>query len=174
MNVLIHHADQGDFASFTEIAWDLGEQIAAVGATGMYLSATCAEDVARITAEEAANPWPGTILGDYRIRQQKAACALWPTGTLPSEFFDPIESNVPVLLVSSTIDPITPPRWAEEAARGLANARHLLAPNVGHSPSTACVMGIVRAFLETASHEGLDVACLEEARRPPFALEIPD
>ena len=172
--VLIHHAAEGDFAPFTEIAWDLGEQIAAVGANGMYLSVTCAEDVALITPEEAANPWPGTFLGDYRVRQQKAACALWPTGTLPPDFFEPIESDVPTLLVSSTIDPITPPRWAEEAARGLSNSRHLLAPNVGHSPATECVMGIVRAFVAAASHEELDVRCLDEARRPPFALELPD
>jgi pimeloyl-ACP methyl ester carboxylesterase len=171
---LIHHAAEGDLAPFTEIAWDLGEQIAAVGTTGMYLSVTCAEDVARITPEEAASAASGTFLGDWRVRQQKAACALWPLGTLPQDFFDPIESEVPTLLVSSTIDPITPPRWAEEAARGLSNSRHLLAPNVGHSPSTECVMGIVGAFLASGSPEDLDVACLEEARRPPFSIELPD
>jgi pimeloyl-ACP methyl ester carboxylesterase len=172
--VLIHRAAEGDLAPFTEIAWDLGEQIAAVGASGMYLSVTCAEDVARIMPEEAANTWPGTFLGDWRVRQQKAACALWPAGTLPPDFAEPVVSDVPVLLVSSTIDPITPPRWAEAAARGLANSRHLLAPNVGHSPATECVMGIVHAFLGTATHQGLDVACLAEARRPPFAAELPD
>jgi pimeloyl-ACP methyl ester carboxylesterase len=172
--VLVHHAADGNLAPFTEIAWDLGEQIAAIGANGMYLSVTCAEDVAQITPEEAANHWPDTFLGDYRVRQQRAACALWPTAALPADFFDPIESDVPTLLLSSTIDPITPPRWAEEAARSLSNSRHLLAPNVSHSPSTECVMGIVRAFLAAGSHEGLDVACLDEARRPPFALELPD
>ncbi|CAN5864899.1 alpha/beta fold hydrolase [soil metagenome] len=172
--VLIHHAAEGDFVPFTEIAWDLGEQVAHVGTTGMYLSVTCTEDVARITPEEAANGWPGTFLGDYRVRQQMAACALWPVGTLPPDFDAPIESDVPVLLVSSTIDPITPPRWAEEAARGLRNSRRLLVPNVGHSPATDCVMAIAREFLATASHKGLDIACLGEARRPPFALELPD
>lgn len=172
--VLIRRAAEGDLAPFTEIAWDLGQQIAAVGASGMYLSVTCAEDVARITPEEAGNPWTGTFLGNWRVRQQKLACALWPAGTLPPDFAEPVESEVPVLLVSSTIDPITPPRWAELAARGLSNSRHLLAPNVGHSPSTECVMGIVHAFLAAATHEGLDVACIAEARRPPFAIELPD
>ena len=35
-------------------------------------------------------------------------------------------------------------------------------------------MGIVHAFLASATHDSLDVACLAEARRPPFALEPPD
>jgi pimeloyl-ACP methyl ester carboxylesterase len=172
--LLVHRAASGDFGPFVELAEEIGQQIARVGANGMYLSVTCAEDVARITPEEAANPWPGTFLADWRVRQQRAACALWPRADLPADFADPIRSDAPVLLVSSTIDPITPPRWADEVAIGLANARHVRVPNASHSPSGECVMGIVHEFLRTASHEGLDLDCIEEIRRPPFQVELPD
>ena len=171
--LLVHRAASGDFVPFAELANEMGEHIAQIGGIGMYLSVTCSEDVAQITPSEAANTWPGTFLGDYRVRQQQAACALWPSGPLPPDFAGPIRSHVPVLMVSSTIDPITPPRWGDEVARNLLNSRHILIPNAGHSPSTRCVMGIERQFLIYASHAQLDLQCLDQARRPPFALELP-
>lgn len=171
--LLVHLAASGDFAPYGELADDIGRQIAALGSNGMYLSVTCTEDVARITAAEAENTWPGTFLGDYRVRQQRAACALWPTGSLSPDFAEPIRSGVPVLLISSPIDPITPPRWADEAARGLAAARHILVPNSGHSPSGQCVMDIERQFFASASTAELDLGCIDRVRRPPFVLELP-
>ncbi len=172
--LLVHLAASGDFGPFTELAEEIGQQIARVGSNGMYLSVTCAEDVARITPEEAANPWAGTFLGDWRVRQQREACALWPLADLPGDFADPVRSDAPVLLISSTIDPITPPRWADQVAEGLTNARHVRVANAAHSPSSACVMAIVSEFLLAASHEGLDLHCLAEIRRPPFQVELPD
>ena len=83
--------------------------------------------------------------------------SLWPQGELPDDFADPVRSDVPVLLISSTIDPITPPRWADEVAEGLGSSRHVRVPNAAHSPSSECVMAIERDFLVAASHEGLDI-----------------
>jgi len=171
--LLVHLAASGDFRPFAELADEMGQQIAGLASVGMYLSVTCTEDVARITPAEAANTWPVTFLGDYRVRQQRAACALWPKGGLSADFSAPIRAGAPVLLISSTIDPITPPRWADEVARGLPNNRHIRVPNAGHSPSSQCVMAIESQFIETASPAGLDVQCLGTSRQPPFALELP-
>ena len=171
--LLVHRAAAGDFRPFAELAEEMGQQIAKLASNGMYLSVTCTEDVAQITPAEAANTWPGTFLGDYRVRQQRAACALWPTGTLSADFTAPIRADTPVLLISSTIDPITPPRWADEVARGLPNSRHILVPNAGHSPSNPCVMAIERQFIGTGSSAGLEIQCLSANRRPPFALALP-
>ena len=171
--LLLHRAASGDFVPFAELAEEMGEQIAHLASIGMYLSVTCPEDVAQITPAEAANTWPRTFLGDYRVQQQRAACALWPSGPLPPDFVAPIRSDAPVLLISSTTDPITPPRWADEVARSLVNSRHVLVPNAGHSPSTRCVMAIERQFMIDASPAGIDLRCLDEARRPPFALALP-
>jgi len=171
--LLVHLAASGQFRPFAELADEMGQQIAGLASIGMYLSVTCTEDVAQITPVEAANTWPNTFLGDYRVRQQRAACALWPKARLPADFAAPIRSSAPVLLISSTIDPITPPRWADAVARGLPNSRHIRVPNAGHSPSTRCVMAIERQFIITASSAELDLGCLAINRRPPFALELP-
>jgi pimeloyl-ACP methyl ester carboxylesterase len=171
--LLIHQAYRGNFLPFAELAEEVGQQIARLSNNGMYLAVTCTEDVSRITAAEAAMRWEETFLRDYRVQQQLAACGLWPKGQLSEDFAAPITSDAPVLIFSSTIDPITPPRGAAEAARNLTHSSHLLVPNGGHSPSTPCVMGIEAQFIQAASAAALDSTCLRETRRPPFALELP-
>jgi pimeloyl-ACP methyl ester carboxylesterase len=167
--LLIHRAFLGDFEPFTELATDIGKQIANLAHNGMYLSVTCTEDVPQITPAEAADPSEGTFLGNYRVQQQVEACKLWPKGEVSRDFAAPFESSVPVLLISSTIDPVTPAYQADSVARGFSKGLHLKVPNVGHSPSTPCVMGIVTRFIQAASVEGLDTSCLAEHKRPPFA-----
>lgn len=74
-----------------------------------------------------------------------------------------------MLLVSGEVDPVTPPRHAEEAARHLSAGRHLVLPGTGHySVGNACVDEILREFVEAGSAESLDASCLESIRRPPF------
>lgn len=57
---------------------------------------------------------PETFLGDYRIRQQKAVCALWARGKVPADVHELVRSDVPVLLLSGERDPVTPPEMAEQ------------------------------------------------------------
>ena len=170
---LIHRAYAGDFGPFVELATNIGNQIALMGHNGMYLSVTCTEDVSRITPVEAADSVAGTILGNYRVRQQVEACKLWPAGEVSGEFTAPIASPVPVLFISSTTDPVTPAYQADSVARGFPNGIHLRVPNASHSPSTPCVMGIVTPFIQTASAAGLEWSCLAQHKRPPFMLEVP-
>ncbi len=47
-------------------------------------------------------------------------------------YFEAVRSDVPTLLLSGALDPVTPPRWGEEVLRGLGNARHVVAPGAGH------------------------------------------
>ena len=171
--VLIHTAYEGNHTPFAELANDIGQQISRMLSNGMYLSVTCAEDVMRISPAEAAASGEGTFLRNYRVEQQRAACAIWPERQLEAGYADRIISDVPVLLISSTTDPVTPPRGAIEAAEGLSRSTHLLVPTGAHSPSTRCVMGIVAEFIRAGSASSLDLACLSETLRPPFALELP-
>jgi pimeloyl-ACP methyl ester carboxylesterase len=171
--LLIHLAAQGDFGPFVELAADMGQQIVRQLSLGMYLSVTCAEDIAPISSAEAAQVPPNTFLRNYRVEQQRAACDSWPIGTVSKEFADPVRGDVPVLLISSSLDPITPPSRAAEVARNLANSRQIVVPNAGHSPANRCVIGIEEAFIRSGTHADLDLRCLDGIRRPPFALELP-
>ncbi len=81
-------------------------------------------------------------------------------------------AGVPTLLISATSDPVTPPRWGEEAVRHLPNSLHVVAPGA-HGVDGDCIVGIQQAFLETASVEGLDTSCVATMKLPPFRLAEP-
>ena len=140
-------------------------------ANGHFLAITCTEDVPLIQESEVAGETAGTFLGDYRIRQQQRACAEWPRARLSAGHFSPKVRTVPTLFISGDADPVTPPRWAEAAAKYLPNSVSLVWHGGGHVPiATACAGKIASRFIATASPRGLDTACIAEFKRPGFVI----
>lgn len=168
--LVVHRAAAGDFGPAAERALRVG-----VGrgiSYGFYLSNTCAEDLPFFTQAEGEAESAGTLLGDYRVRQQKEACELWPATDLPAVYLDPVRSEVPVLILVGQRDPVTPPRWAEEVAGHLSHARVVVVPGGGHSfaglENGACLDELRRAFVEAGGIGVPDPGCLSAVRRGPF------
>src|SRR5437773_1014762 len=168
--LIIHQAAHGDFAPFLHEA--IAPSIPDFIADGMYLCVTCAEDVPFIDQEEAAKLNAGNPFGNYRVFQQTRACSLWPRGKIPPDFREPVSSNVPVLLFSGNMDPVTPPQRGEEVAGYLPNSRHVIIPQAGHGfdglAEPECADRIIREFLEKGEAKDLDIGCLERMVQPPF------
>lgn len=142
-------------------------------ALGMLLSVACTEDIPRITADARAAAASDTFLGDSLIEEVMRACAEWPRGTLPAGYHDPVVSDVPTLLLSGGLDPVTPPRWGAEAARHLTHAVHGVAPAVGHNVLPyGCAPDLMAQLYDSGGVEGLDVSCLAEIQRPPFFVDL--
>ena len=138
---------------------------------GMFLSVICAEDVSQLADGDAERLAAEGMLGRLQVEVITDACTVWPAADLPADYFEPVHSDVPTLLLSGGLDPVTPPRWGEEVLRGLGNARHVVAPGAGHGViAHGCADDVIAEFIETGSHTGLDVHCLERIRRPPFLL----
>jgi len=77
------------------------------------------------------------------------------------------------LILSGALDPATPPSWGEEVARELPRARHVVVPNAAHNVSfSGCVPDLIADFLEAGAAEGLDTACVEAIRTPPFVTSF--
>jgi pimeloyl-ACP methyl ester carboxylesterase len=169
---IIHRAAAGDFGPFVDVATEMTAAIANQVSVGMYLTVTCAEDVAQITAADSAAVTPRTFLGDYRVRQQVAACGIWPRAVLPAGYVAPVQSAVPALIISSAIDPITPPRWGDAVHATLSRSRHVVLPVAGHAPSNSCVQQMVARFIETADVRAVDASCAHALERPPFAHSL--
>ena len=91
-------------------------------AEGLYLCVTCTEDVPYITKHEADSISLGTFMEDYRIVQQKDACNNWSNGSVPTNFFEPLNSHIPTLVISGYFDPITPPSMAEQIVQTLTKS----------------------------------------------------
>ena len=167
---LVDRAHEGDWKAFAQLAFERRGGLRRQLALGMLLSVTCAEDVARIDPAVIAAATRGTFLGDGRVRRQMAVCEFWPQGRIPKDYAEPVTSEVPVLLFSGTVDPVTPPIFGQEAASHLPNSVHLTAPTA-HDYGHPCLTGIVREFVRKGTSEGLDVTCIEQMQLPPFVLE---
>ncbi len=166
----VHRAAGGDLAPLVELA--LGRRLGLDGdlATGLMYSVTCAEDLPFIDDATAAEMTRGTLLGDYRIRQQKAVCEIWPRAEVGPAEREPLRSDAPVLLLSGERDPVTPPDFGEQVARHLPNSLHVVFAGGGHGGQGDCHDAILTAFLERASGRGVDTACAGRSQPIQFAL----
>ena len=136
----------------------------------LHYSVTCAEDVPRVTRAERIDGVPD---GRVRVLARRAisVCDQWPKGTYPPDFTTPVQSDVPVLLLSGGLDPVTPPAYGDEVAKGLPHSRHIVARGFGHIVSPqACAPRLIAAFVDTAGFATLPQSCidfLEHSQRPP-------
>ncbi len=97
----------------------------------MSLSMDCASGQSPERAEARRRETPGSLLGD-RSAGLVATCASWPVEDLGDEYRSPLESDVPVLFISGSLDVKTPPENAEEIRRGFPNSRHLVIEGGSH------------------------------------------
>ena len=166
----IHQALLGNFRAITEMAVRLerGSQLGL--SLGLLLCVTCSEDVVRIQPEEVLRETKGTYRGDVRVRSQMAVCDIWPKADLRENYSDPVDVDIPVLLFSGTMDPVTPPRWGEEAARHLPKSLHVVVPGA-HGVFGRCTDNIMQEFLTKGSVKGIDTSCVQTMTLSPFKIE---
>jgi hypothetical protein len=169
----IHQAFLGDFRPITEeaVMLERGSQLGL--SLGLLLCVTCSEDVARIRPEDVERETKGSYRGDVRVRSQMAVCDIWPKADIPENYADPVKVDIPVLLFSGTMDPVTPRRWGEEAARHLPNSLHVVVPGA-HGVYGNCTDSIMQEFLSKGSADGIDITCVGSMTLPPFFLPEKD
>ncbi len=169
---LLHQASQGNFVPLAESALRFRRNIVATGSNGMYLSITCAEDLPWIKPGEGERLAMNTFLGDYRLRQQRDACALWPRAHIEPSYGEPVRSSLPVLIFTGQWDPVTPPSNGERVLRYLTNSLHVVVPRGGHGfgglESLDCIERLHTEFVKTGSVKGLDTSCVKGIRRKAF------
>jgi len=171
----IHLAYEGDYRLPARLVLLWQMQIRSILSFGMHLSVICAEDIPFFTAEEAAAKAEGTFLGDFRVRQARAACAVWPRGEIPADYHEAVTVAVPTLVLTGEYDPVTPPYWGEEVAAHLPDHLHLNLADGHHSYSglsnQECLEDLQLRFLEQGSLDGLDATCIETMKRGPFLTD---
>jgi pimeloyl-ACP methyl ester carboxylesterase len=174
--LFLHTAAEGNFSPLAQAALFYRQVIVGSGATGLYLSVTCAEDLPWIAAGSGERNAENTFLGDYRLRQQREDCTLWPRGSVPKDYLQPVRSRVPALILTGQWDPVTPPRYGDVAAKNFPNSLHVIVPSGGHGFSGVegieCVDDLIAEFVARGSVKGLDTACVKKMRRGPFQLKF--
>jgi hypothetical protein len=168
---IVHHASEGDFGPFLDraIPRELGSP--PLLAEGAYLSITGTEDAPFIGNEEATALTEGTLLGDYRVVQQRRAANLWPRGSLPAGFFNKVVLDTPTLIVQGGRDPVVA---GGRVIRSYRNAREVIVPHGAHIidglSNMECLSRLMNSFFETADPHGLDTGCVNEMGPQPFKV----
>jgi pimeloyl-ACP methyl ester carboxylesterase len=174
--LFLHLAAEGNFAPLAQSALNYRRNLVGTGSNGMYLSVTCAEDLPWIKPGEGERLAQNTFLGDYRLRQQREACALWPRAKIDSDYAKAIRSDAPVLILTGEWDPVTPPANGDALARTLPNSLHVVVPHGAHGlgglEGLDCIERLTTEFVERGTAKGLDTACVKNIRRRGFALKM--
>lgn len=170
---LIHEAAAGRpekmAAQALLVSRSLGEQMA----NGMHNAVVCTEDVPFISPQALNSPEiNSSYLGRVFVESLQAMCSVWPKGEIDADFHAPLQSNVPVLILSGENDPVTPASYGDQAVKGFARGRHLVFPGQGHGQlMSACGASLIRRFVESGSALDLAADCLARVAPAPFFID---
>jgi pimeloyl-ACP methyl ester carboxylesterase len=86
----------------------------------------------------------------------------WDVEPLDPTLLQPLESDIPTLILNGELDHVLPPRYPTEMARQLSNSYLYLFPGVAHSPIDAgdCALGMTLQFVSDPS-QAPDSTCVE-------------
>ena len=150
------------------VTGDLDEQ----SNTALHYSVTCAEDVPRISADDAARtlaPLRTKTLAERAL----SVCAAWPKGVAAADATTPVKSDVPVLILSGGLDPVTPPANGAEVAKSLPASRHIIARGYGHIVSPhACGPRLIAAFIDDPTFDDAARVVRRALREKPAAAAV--
>ena len=172
--LLIHEAANGNFEPLAAQFHMIAAKMANALAMGMHNAVMCSEDAPfydrgaiDLEALEAS------YIGIMQLDAIEAMCSLWPAGPVDDDFREPLATDIPVLLLSGEVDPITPPRYAELAMVRMSNALPLTGIQQGHGQAgTGCVPRLMSEFVAEASPADLDQECMERSFVMPFFLDF--
>ena len=172
--LLIHEAASDNYAPLAAQYQLTVSSLADSQSLGMHNAVMCTEDLPFVDRESIDfGALRETYIGAFQLEALETICSIWPQGPLDDGFHQPLASDIPVLLLSGSADPITPPRYAELAAVDMRNARHLVGAQQGHGQIAAgCMPGIIAEFVTSADPVDLDVSCMDDAFVMPFFLDF--
>ena len=172
--LLIDQAASGNFAPLAAQFVSIRDSLADSLAGGMHNSVVCTEDAPFFSGEAVTNEeLAATYIGPVLKESIETMCSLWPAGVMDPDFKQPLNTDIPVLLLSGEVDPITPPRYAELAAVDMDNALLLTGRLQGHGLAPrGCAPDIMKEFVAEASVTDIDTGCMERVFAMPFFLSF--
>jgi hypothetical protein len=165
---IVHQAHTGDWSPVVEGILSNARRLDSGLSLGLFFAITCNEDVAFIREEDVGQASEGTMLGDYRLRQQQAACRDWPKVSLPPDYRTPVRSSVSALFVSGDSDSASPLWFTERVASSFPNRKEVILGGRGHTEWDACVARLYEQFVRNGEVRGLDTSLCTPLPRPPF------
>ena len=173
----IHEIAGGDATAIAALA--ASPSPAGIVGWGLSLGVFCGEMTAwtsqadALASAKAANPqFPDEVLSP-RVTQAPniwSDCAVWDVPKSAVTTHDPVTSDVPALLMSGSLDAVTPPENADTIAGGLSASQHVVIPGAGHDVllwDPSCSQKLMNAFLNNPG-VAVDTSCLDGLSAPTF------
>jgi pimeloyl-ACP methyl ester carboxylesterase len=167
---MIHRAYEGNWQPIADAILEDARAADTDLSFGLFFSITCSEDVAFIPPDAVEKETRGTFLGDYRVRQQQAACRLWPTYSPKPGYRAVVHSLAPVLIVSGDTDGAMPLSYAQHVAPGFPNGVEIVLRGLGHTEWSECIAARYEQFVRTGIARGLDTPPCDAVPRPAFKI----
>jgi pimeloyl-ACP methyl ester carboxylesterase len=137
---------------------------------GFYRNRDCREEAPFSSYEDyyaLMEGLPPQLVGCYKPSLELGLCEGWEVEPAAPIENEPVVSDVPALVISGELDPITPPRWAQGAAENLSNSFFYVFPGFGHGVTrkSACALDIMLQFFDDPTTEP-DTSCTDEQVEP--------
>jgi pimeloyl-ACP methyl ester carboxylesterase len=157
---LVSRLERGDWPALALMA---ARQRAGEAPRAMPVAMDCASGASEARRKRIAEEASRTLLGDAINLPFPDLCAALNVPDLGDAFRAPLQSDVPALLISGTLDGRTPPRQATELAAGMPNAVQVVIDGAGHSDplflSSPRILLAMQEFMRTGktSHTNIQV-----------------
>ena len=172
--LVVHQAFLGNYLPFAGL---LASQDQKESKGGMYFGLTlnivCNEDFPLVNDFAWQQDADNSFGANTSHKIWRKACPVWPTYQPSAEFYQPVTANVPTLILSGNLDPVTPPANGDKSDATLPNSRHIVVKNAAHIVAgNDCAVGIIREFIENKDLESLDQSCLQELPDETFMTSL--
>jgi pimeloyl-ACP methyl ester carboxylesterase len=162
---LIEAASAGDFSMLDAIAPIVMDLNSYQIQWGFYRNRDCREEAPFVSYTgyyALMDGVPDRIVRHYVPSLELGLCEQWEVEPADAVENEPVVSDVPTLVISGELDPITPPRWAQGTAEHLSNSYFYVFPGFGHGVTreSHCALDIMLQFFDDPTTEP-DAACIE-------------
>jgi len=140
---------------------------------GLLFNITCNEDYPRISAIDFTHDANNNFgRGDSHFGI-KMVCPIWPKYHPNEAFYQPVTAEIPTLILSGNLDPVTPPSNGEYSAKSLPNNHHIVIKNAAHTVAmNTCASDIMNEFLTNLKPNALDESCLDDIPNESFMTSL--
>lgn len=141
--------------------------------TGLLFNIVCNEDMPRLTSEVKKADGENNFDGTDSQFAWEMVCPFFPEYRPSEDFYQSVTADIPTLILSGNLDPVTPPSNGEYSAKTLPNSHHIVVENASHTVAmSTCANVIINEFLTKKDPKSLDESCLEDVPQETFMTSV--
>ncbi|MFD2164767.1 alpha/beta fold hydrolase [Thalassotalea euphylliae] len=139
----------------------------------VLMNIACNEDFPLIEEKDWIDDANNTFARNISHRGLRLICPSWPKYRASEALYEQVRADIPTLILSGDLDPVTPPAYGDIADEMLPNSRHIVAEKLSHIVAiNDCGVGIVAKFIEDKDLEAVDDTCLTELPAETFMTSL--